>query len=613
MNTYLWRSAYLGAISFALAAWLLLAPDSRAQEPASATPDVQKLLERLDKLEQRNEELEKTVRELKATGSPVSQEKQPGQEKPAGAEGDKPGSDLPLDENAVRKIVSDFLEQSAPPHPACAAEDKPACGPDGKTTTGNVQDDLGLYSRGVFETAVMRRILGAGQIAGFDDGFFIRTADGSNYLRIGSDMEADFRAFPDQNDGKDVDSFLIRRARINLDGILDKYYDFRLMVDFSQKQNTTTLQAVEIIQDAYMNVHYWDAFQFEAGKYKQPIGFEQLIQDRYTPFIERSMFDQLLPGRDVGVMAHGEMLFSNRLDWAVSFANGEFQNLDFDTNDSKDLTYRLEVRPFNGSWFVNGLNRLQFCIEGTVGIEHENLSKTAANATVASGVTGTGGFTLSTPATIPWLTFNNNSTTTISQGVAATGDAIADGLRTRVAPSVSYFYGSLGMAAQGYFQQQPYQVSAATVAQNLIINIPTTGFDAFGTYVLTGEPKVNYSSAINPFHPVDPYNFFRGGWGAWEIGARVSRLEYGDQIFEVFNFGGNTQKTRELVQMANPIGNSDGATELTLGVNWYWTRFFKIQFNYEHSWFDEPVQLGPAAKNLIKSDDALLTRFALVF
>jgi len=65
--------------------------------------------------------------------------------------------------------------------------------------------------------------------------------------------------------------------------------------------------------------------------------------------------------------------------------------------------------------------------------------------------------------------------------------------------------------------------------------------------------------------------------------------------------------------MANPIGNSDGATELTLGVNWYWNRFFKIQFNYEHSWFDEPVQLGPAAKNLIKFDDALLTRFALVF
>jgi phosphate-selective porin OprO/OprP len=606
MNTYLCKRVCRGAIAHAVAAWLLLAPDSRAQEPASSNPDVQKLLERLEKLEQRNEELEKTVRELKAAGSPVSQEKQgtvPDKPGGADADADKPGMDLPLDENAVRKIVSEFLEQSAPPpRAAAAAEDKAACRPDGTPSTGNIQEDLGILSRGVYETAIIGRILGPGRTAGFDDGFFLRTPDASNYLRIGSDLETDIRGFPDQNDGKDVDSFLVRRARINLDGMLEKYYDFRLMMDFSQKQSPTNTQAIEIIQDAYLNVHYWDAFQFEAGKYKQPIGYEQLIQDRYTPFIERSMFDQLLPGRDVGVMAHGEFLFSNRLDWAVSVANGEFQNLDFDTNDSKDFTYRLEVRPFNGSWFIYGLNRLQFSAEGTIGIQHENLSKTAANAT------NTGGFVLSTPGTIPWLTFNNNSTLGT---VPPTGDPIANGLRTRFAPSVSYLYGSLGLVAQGYFQQQPFRVTAVAPASNIVINIPTTGFDIFGTYILTGEPKIAYSQAINPFHPVDPYNFFRGGWGAWEIGARVSRLEYGDQIFETFNAG--SARRPVLVQMASPFGNSDGATEMTLGINWYWNRFFKIQFNWEHDWFDQPVQLGPAKSNLIKFDDALLTRFALVF
>lgn len=594
MVTYSWRSVRRGAALSALAAWLLLAPVSRAQEPSSSNSDMQKLLERLDKLEQRNQELEKTVHDLKAASSPVSQDK------PAEANADKADAALPLDETAVRKIVNDFLQQQSPP-PACA--DGSSDGPK-KVTTGNVEDDQGLFSRGVFETSIPRRILGAGEIAGFDEGFFIRTPDGSNYLRIGSDMEADFRGFPNDRDGKDVDSFLIRRARINFDGILEKYYDFRLMVDFSQKQNTTTLQAVEIIQDAWMNVHYWDAFQFEMGKFKQPIGYEQLVQDRYTPFIERSMFDQLLPGRDVGVMAHGEMLFSDRLDWAVALANGEFQNLDFDTNDSKDITYRLQVRPFNGSWYVPALNRLQFTMEGTVGIEHENLSKTAAANTNA------GGFTLATPGTIPWLVFNNNSSA--PNGNPPIGDPIADGLRTRVAPSVSYFYGSLGLVGQGYFQHQDYQLSAATAqSSNLIVNVPTTGFDVFGTYLLTGEPKLSYSSAINPFHPVDPYNFFRSGYGAWEIGARVSRLQYGSEIFQVFNAG--TIQKPQLLQMANPVGNTDGATEMTLGVNWYWNRFFKIQFNYEFDWFDQAVQLGPNKFNLIKSDDALLVRFALVF
>ena len=246
-------------------------------------------------------------------------------------------------------------------------------------------------------------------------------------------MEADFRGFPDADDGKDIDSFLIRRARIALDGIFATYIDYRLMVDFAQKQSATNLQAVEIIQDAYANLHYWDAFQFEAGKFKQPIGFEQLIQDRYTPFIERSMFDQLLPGRDVGLMAHGEMLFSDRFDWAVALANGQFQNLDYDDNNKKDFTFRMLFRPFNGSWEVSWLKRLQFGIDATTGVEHDNFSQNAAGGT---------GFQLKTPATIPWLTFNNTAAT-------ATGtDVFEDGLRMRIAPSIAYFIGGLGMDAQ---------------------------------------------------------------------------------------------------------------------------------------------------------------------
>jgi hypothetical protein len=45
-----------------------------AQEPSSASPEVQRLLDRLEKLEQRNDELEKTVRQLQAENQ-VSQEK----------------------------------------------------------------------------------------------------------------------------------------------------------------------------------------------------------------------------------------------------------------------------------------------------------------------------------------------------------------------------------------------------------------------------------------------------------------------------------------------------------------------------------------------------------
>ena len=70
----------------------------------------------------------------------------------------------------------------------------------------------------------------------------------------------------------------------------------------------------------------------EAGKFKQPVSYEQLIQDRFVPTMERSLIDQLVPARDEGIMVHGQKLFGNRLDYAISFSNGEI-NGNIDTNE----------------------------------------------------------------------------------------------------------------------------------------------------------------------------------------------------------------------------------------------------------------------------------------
>jgi hypothetical protein len=51
----------------------------------------------------------------------------------------------------------------------------------------------------------------------------------------------------------------------------------------------------------------------------------------------------------------------------------------------------------------------------------------------------------------------------------------------------------------------------------------------------------------------------------------------GARINGTINVG--TAKKRLRAQLANPVGNTDGATEVTLGANWYWNRYFKIQFD----------------------------------
>ena len=58
---------------------------------------------------------------------------------------------------------------------------------------------------------------------------------------------------------------------------------------------------------------------------------------------------------------------------------------------------------------------------------------------------------------------------------------------------------------------------------------------------------------------------------------------------------------------------SQGATELTVGFNWYLNKYVRLQFNYEHDWFDQPVQLGPGASGRVKDQDTLLTRLQLNF
>src|SRR5438552_327683 len=99
-----------------------------------------------------------------------------------------------------------------------------------------------------------------GILAGWDDkrGFFLRSPDDKFTLRLTGQIQADYRAFLDDTDYTDIDSFLVRRARLGIEANVFNYYEFRLLPDFSNRQSPTS-SASTVIQDAYLNVHYWDA------------------------------------------------------------------------------------------------------------------------------------------------------------------------------------------------------------------------------------------------------------------------------------------------------------------------------------------------------------------
>jgi phosphate-selective porin OprO/OprP len=381
-------------------------------------------------------------------------------------------------------------------------------------------------------------------------------------LRLTGQIQADYRSYLLPGDQTDVDTFFLRRARFGLEADLLKYYEFRFLPDYGQGKTA--------IEDSYLNLHYWDALQFEVGKFKQPVSYEQLIQDRFVPTVERSMIDQLVPARDVGVMVHGQKLFGDRLDYALAISNGEI-NGDFDVNDPKDFNARIAVRPFNDDCLPPVLHRLQVGVSGGFGTEQEPINPSS----------------LHTPLQVLWFQFNPT--------------VRADGARTRLTPELSYFDGGLGLAAQYYHEDQQMRPAATGPTYRFRTDVGFEGFYVLATYLLTGEERTTYSEAVVPLRPFDPLHPIACP-GAWELIGRVSRLELSPDVF-----------APGPARLADPTRFSRGASEATFGFNWYLNRFVRMQFNYEHSWFDDPVQLGIFPVKFFTHMDALDARFQIIF
>ena len=118
-------------------------------------------------------------------------------------------------------------------------------------------------------------------VAGWNNGFFLQSEDKNFVLRITGQIQTDYKTFIDQPDPADINTFVLRRARFGIEANMFHYYEFRFLPDFAPP--------TPVIQDSYLNVHYVDWIQFEAGRFKQPFSYEQLIQDRFCrPWSARS-------------------------------------------------------------------------------------------------------------------------------------------------------------------------------------------------------------------------------------------------------------------------------------------------------------------------------------
>jgi phosphate-selective porin OprO/OprP len=333
--------------------------------------------------------------------------------------------------------------------------------------------------------------------------------------------------------------------------------DFASGVSLSSGNNGSIL-------DAYVNARLLPEFQIQAGKFKEPVGLERLQSWQNLLFVERGFPTQLVPNRDTGVQIHGELL-AGRLNYAVGVFNGtaDGSSSDFDANDpDKDIAARLFAHPFRGSG-LEPLEGLGLGVAGTIG-DHSGAPR-------------------------GYNTHGQQRFFAYRSGTGTAQNVVADGQSWRLTPQGYYYWGPFGLLGEYVVSSHSLLQGGGGAGTGTRAEVQHSAWQVAASYFLTGEK--------NSYRPVTPRRNFSpgsGGWGAFELTARVGELDVDDDVFPVF---------------ANPATSASSAFSWGAGLNWHLNRNVKLQFNYEHTDFK-----GGAGNPALANDEhVIFTRAQIVF
>jgi phosphate-selective porin OprO/OprP len=359
-----------------------------------------------------------------------------------------------------------------------------------------------------------------------DGRFEITSADGAHSLRLRGLVQADARFFfDDANAGRD--GFDLRRARLIFEGKFADIFQYTIQPEFGG-----TVQ----ILDANINAAIAPGFQIRAGRFKMPIGLEQLQSDPVAFFNERSIATNLTPNRDVGVQIHGDV-FDSRLNYAIGVFNGVLDGGNSPTTSANpEGDFAAVTRLFATPWAND---------------KESSLKGLGFGISAGTGNYGAGN-TLNAYRTDGRQTFFAYRATTATDGTATT-----------ISPQAYYYNGPLGILAE--------YVSSSTELTNGVdtSDVTNTGFNLSVGYVLTGE-----DSSYRGVTPNVSFNPSAGTWGAFEVVARVAHVDIDDDVF----VGGATS-------LASPTTNASEATSYGLGLNWYLSKAVRANFDVFQSKF----------------------------
>ncbi len=303
-----------------------------------------------------------------------------------------------------------------------------------------------------------------------------------------------------------------RRARLQMSGTIYERVGFKMQYDFANSEVG--------FRDVFLDLLDLPAVgRLRIGHFKEPLSLEHLASSVNITFMERSLLDALVPGRETGFMI-GNSALEQRLTWAI----GAFRDTATDSGNgfSSDPLYSITGRVTGLPWYEDEGRRL-----------------------LHLGVAFSQRFLDENP-----IGFASRPEANLAPDFVNTGNFAADDIRI-VNAELAWVHGPFSF--QGEYNRVFADGSGGSVGD--------PGFDAFyvqASYFLTGEHRP-YKASEGVFGRVAPHqNFNReGGLGAFEVAARFSRIDLDSE-----GISGGTL--------------NDG----TLGINWYLNPNVRFMFNY---------------------------------
>ena len=386
----------------------------------------------------------------------------------------------------------------------------------------------------------------------------------------------------DRDSANYADNYEIRRARIGVSGTINKDIAYEVV-------GNAVGSSTNFVDTAFANYGFNKAAQFRAGRFKQPFSLEEMTSSNSIDFMERSYGNQVVAGKRLGIMFHGEP--TKGITYGISSFQQDFSQRVSSQNLGQSNAARLAAN----------FAEMQG-IEDTVihlGYARSKMFNKVANVTSSSGGTTTTATVLSMRSENRGI--NNAYRIRLNGDSVTSGYSVTGQTLTTVDNSLT---GTEFAVARGpfKFQMENFKntVKASSVGGSASLDYAANYYEVM--YNITGE---SWSKAYKggAFSGITPGSIFMkdyggvvgNGIGAWQVGFRMSDYTINEGAVTTASSGSKTGKTG------------------TLALNWLLNNNARVMLNYSETKFGTAFTPVDTSGNSIDSERTISMRTQVNF